>query len=83
MLVNVPLYPQHFEMIFDALPLAPGVADALAGAVRGVLRYASIPLYGFLLILAGCIRFVRVPRPSPAGPSPAGSGAGSGTRTDD
>jgi len=82
-LVNVPLYPHHFALIFDALPLSPGIADALTGAVRGVLRWASIPLYGFLLILAGCIRYVRVPSPSPAGPNPAGSGAGSGTRTDD
>jgi len=82
-LVNVPLYPHHFAMIVEALPLSPGIADALTGAVRGVLRYASIPLYGFLLILAGCLRFVRIPSPSPAGPSPAGSGAGSGTRTDD
>jgi hypothetical protein len=82
-LVNVPLYPQHFAMIFDALPLAPGVADALSGAVRGVLRYASIPLYGFLLVLAGCLRFVRTPSPGPGTPSPATSGAGTETRTDD
>jgi len=61
-LVNLPLYPQHVELIVDALPLA-AVGDLIVGAARAGMTYASIPLIGFLLILAGCIRFVRVPDP--------------------
>jgi hypothetical protein len=61
-LVNLPLYPQHVELIVEALPLA-AVGDLIAGAARAGMTYASIPLIGFLLILAGCIRFVRVPDP--------------------
>ena len=61
-LVNLPLYPQHVELIVDALPLA-AVGDLIVGAARAGMTYASIPLIGFLSILAGCIRFVRVPDP--------------------
>jgi hypothetical protein len=61
-LVNLPLYPQHVELIVEALPLA-AVGDLIVGAARAGMTYASIPLIGFLLILAGCIRFVRVPDP--------------------
>jgi len=64
-LVNVPLYPQHVELIVDALPLSAGVGDAIAGGARAVLTYVSIPLIGFLVILAGCLRFVRVSQPVP------------------
>jgi hypothetical protein len=69
-LVNVPLYPHHVATILDALPLSPGIADALADAVRAVLRWASIPLYGFLLILAGCVSYARTPTPAAAAASP-------------
>ena len=69
-LVNVPLYPHHVATILEALPLSPGVADVIAGAVRAVLRWASIPLYGFLLILAGCVRYARTPTPAAAAASP-------------
>ena len=69
-LVNVPLYPHHVATILEALPLSPGIADALADAVRAVLRWASIPLYGFLLILAGCVRYARTPTPAAAAASP-------------
>ncbi|WP_431358737.1 glycosyltransferase 87 family protein [Halovenus amylolytica] len=62
-LVNLPLYPQHIELIVDALPLSAGIGDLIVGAARAVLTYTSIPLVGFLLVLAGCIRFVRVPDP--------------------
>jgi len=64
-LVNLPLYPQHIELIVDALPLSAAVGDAIVAAARGFLTYSSIPLIGFLLILAGCIRFVRIPDPRP------------------
>ena len=64
-LVNIPLYPQHIELIVDALPLSAAVGDAIVAAARGFLTYSSIPLIGFLLILAGCIRFVRIPDPRP------------------
>jgi hypothetical protein len=69
-LVNVPLYPHHVATILEALPLSPGIADALADAVRAVLRWASIPLYGFLLILAGCVSYARTPTPAAAAASP-------------
>ncbi|PSQ46185.1 hypothetical protein BRD19_12890 [Halobacteriales archaeon SW_7_65_23] len=69
-LVNVPLYPHHVATILEALPLSPGIADALADAVRAVLRWASIPLYGFLLILAGCVSYARTPAPAAAAASP-------------
>ncbi|SDJ93911.1 Protein of unknown function [Halovenus aranensis] len=59
-LVNLPLYPQHIELIVDALPLGV-VGDAAVAGSRAVLTYVSIPLVGFLCLLAGCIRFVRVP----------------------
>jgi hypothetical protein len=64
-LVNLPLYPQHIELIVDALPLSAAVGDAVVAAARGFLTYSSIPLIGFLLILAGCIRFVRIQEPRP------------------
>jgi hypothetical protein len=69
-LVNVPLYPHHVATILEALPLSPGIADALADAVRAVLRWASIPLYGFLLILAGCVSYARTPTPAAAAANP-------------
>jgi hypothetical protein len=78
-LVNVPLYPHHVATILEALPLSPGTADAIADAVRAVLRWASIPLYGFLLLLAGCLRYARTPSPSlptPGTPSEAASETG-------
>lgn len=59
-LVNIPLYPQHVELVVDALPLASGVGDAIVGGARTVMRYSSVLLVGFLVLLAGCIRFVRV-----------------------
>jgi hypothetical protein len=65
-LVNLPLYPQHVELIVDALPLTAGIGDAIVTGARAVLTYTSIPLLGFLCIIAGCIRFVRVPDPRPA-----------------
>ncbi|MFC7071626.1 glycosyltransferase family 87 protein [Halovenus rubra] len=63
-LVNLPLYPQHIELIVDALPLGAGIGDILVEGARAFMTYSSIPLIGFLCILAGCIRFVRVPRPT-------------------
>jgi hypothetical protein len=63
-LVNVPLYPQHIELIVEALPLSAGIADAIVAGSRAVLTWTSIPLVGFLCILAGCLRFVRLPTPS-------------------
>ncbi|MFC7058341.1 glycosyltransferase family 87 protein [Halovenus salina] len=59
-LVNLPLYPQHIDLIVGALPLGV-VGDAVTTGARAVLTYTSIPLVGFLCILAGCIRFVQVP----------------------
>lgn len=70
-LVNLPLYPQHVELIVEALPLA-GLGDVIVAGARAVLTYTSIPLLGFLCILAGCIRFVRVPE---SRPSVSGEGA--------
>ncbi len=60
-LVSLPLYPQHVELLVTATPLPPGVVDAIMRVVRGVLSYASVPLFGFGLLLAGCLRYLRRP----------------------
>jgi hypothetical protein len=60
-LVNVPLYPEHVQLLVDAVGLTGGVGDAIMTVVRSVLTYASVPLWGFLLFLAGCLRYVRLP----------------------
>lgn len=62
-LVSLPLYPQHVEMLVTATPLPPGAVDAILGVVRAVLSYVSIPLVGFLTLLAGCLRYLRLPAP--------------------
>lgn len=62
-LVNIPLYPQHVELVVDALPIATGASDAIVGGARAIMRYSSVLLVGFLVLLAGCIRFVRVSAP--------------------
>ena len=60
-LVNLPLFPQHVELIVDALPLAEGVGDAVVAGARGVLRYGSVPLWGFAALFLGCLRHARLP----------------------
>jgi len=63
-LVSVPLYPQHVELLVSAVPLSAGAEAATMGAVRAVMTYASIPLVGFLVLFAGCLRYVRLPKRS-------------------
>jgi len=62
-LVNLPIYPHHVEMLVGALPIHPGLGEAVLDIAWAFLTYSSIPLVGFLLLLAGCLRFVRVPDP--------------------
>ncbi len=62
-LVSIPLYPQHVELIVNAVPLSAGVEAATMDAVRAVMSYVSIPLVGFLVLLSGCLRYVRLPKP--------------------
>jgi len=69
-LVNLPLYPQHVELIVGAAGVPEGLGDAIVGAARTVLTYTSIPLLGFFCILGGCIRFVRLPDPAEADERP-------------
>jgi len=60
-LVNLPVYPQHVELVVDALPLGEGVANLVTGGARAVMTYASVPLLGFAALFAGCFRQVRLP----------------------
>jgi hypothetical protein len=60
-LVNLPLFPQHVELIVNALPLAESTGDAVVGGARAVLTYASVPLWGFGALFAGCLRHARLP----------------------
>ncbi len=57
LLVSLPLFPQHVELLVGGLPMEA----AIVATARAVMTYASIPLVGFLLLLGGCIRFVRAP----------------------
>jgi len=59
-LVNLPLFPQHVELIVTALPLAEGIGDAVVGGARAVMTYASVPLWGFVALFAGCLRQVHL-----------------------
>jgi hypothetical protein len=63
-LVNLPLYPQHIALVLEATPLPAGIADTLIAGAHALLTWLSIPLVGFLCLLAGCLRFVRLPHPS-------------------
>jgi len=63
-LVSLPVYPQHVEMLVSATPLSPGLVEAIMGVVRGAMSFASVPLVGFGLLLAGCLRYVRLPTPA-------------------
>jgi len=60
-LVSVPLYPQHIELLVEGLPLSAGATDAVVTAARSVLRYASVPLWGFFLFFVGSLHYVRLP----------------------
>jgi hypothetical protein len=60
-LVNLPVFPQHVELIVNALPLAESIGDAVVGGARAVMTYASVPLWGFVALFAGCLRHVRLP----------------------
>jgi hypothetical protein len=60
-LVSVPLYPQHVELIVEGVPLSAGVADAVVTGTRSVLRYASVPLWGCSLFFLGALRYVHLP----------------------
>lgn len=60
-LVNLPLFPQHVELIVNGLPLAESIEDAVVGGARAVMTYASVPLWGFVALFAGCLRQVRSP----------------------
>jgi hypothetical protein len=60
-LVNLPIFPQHVELIVDALPLAAGIGDAVVGGARAVMTYGSVPLWGFAALFVGCLRQVRLP----------------------
>jgi hypothetical protein len=60
-LVSLPLYPEQVELILSATPLPGGVVDALVAGARAVMTYVSVPLAGFLVLLAGCLRYVRLP----------------------
>jgi hypothetical protein len=72
-LVNVPLYPQHVELLVEALPLSAAITDPIVAGTRAVMTYSSIPLVGFLSIVAGCIRFVRAPAPRPGSAGSSGA----------
>jgi hypothetical protein len=60
-LVNLPIFPEQVELIVGGLPLPAVVGDAITGGARTVMTYASVPLWGFTALFAGCLRQVRLP----------------------
>lgn len=63
-LVSVPVYPQHVELLVEAAPLPAPVADAVTTGAYELLRYVSVPLVGFLCFLAAAVRQVRTVPPA-------------------
>ena len=58
-LVSVPVYPQHVELLVTTAPVPAAIADAIVGVARGVMTYVSVPLIGFLCFLAASLQHLR------------------------
>lgn len=60
--INLPIFPHHVQRFLEAIPFSGTVISVVSDVVWTLMTYASVGLWGFLVIFAGCLVYVWTSR---------------------